>query len=597
MNVTQPTAGILQVAVASRGLGSCRRGFCFGHRAVLPWAVVIVCQLASLVRAAPVHPWQTVEITLQAVREYEDAYAGEQVWVDLQGPEFSKRCHGFWDGGSTFRVRVMATAPGTWTWRSGSKLDDPGLSGKSGTLTAISWTEDQRRANPNRRGQVRIAAGGRYFEYADGTPFFLLADTLWAGNTARCGLGAGSDGPFFQYLADRQAKGFTAVLMQLIHGYGDYPNGQAHRNEGGYAFLDRDPAKLNPAYFQALDRRMAAVRDHGFVAAVPVMWWGKTKQCLFTPEQARRISAYCAARYGTFNSLWNVSGEYQYTLGDCGWTPADLTALGNTVQRYNPWKHPLSIHPSSRTNWKAPHNRQSSSPFHGESWLDHHWLQTGQTTNQLFNIVTRLDENRDLKPPVPVFLSEAWYERTTEAESTYLTRWQVWTAFLNGAAGYGYGAWGLWQFFDPDDPHGEPGKITSHPTTAWREAIRLPGSAQVRHARTILESLDWWNLQPCRDVLQVDGRPNRLPTGTDLSPPHAAAIGDGTWIVYVPRGNRNAVISLDHGTAARINAQWFDPRQGILLERTLTLPATTRRLPPQPAPADEDWVLILKQDG
>jgi hypothetical protein len=86
-------------------------------------------------------------------------------------------------------------------------------------------------------------------------------------------------GPFFQYLADRRDKGFTAILMQAIHGYGDYPDGQAHRNEGGDAFLDRDPTRLNPTYFQVLDKRMQALSDLGFVTAVPAMWWGKTKQC------------------------------------------------------------------------------------------------------------------------------------------------------------------------------------------------------------------------------------------------------------------------------------------------------------------------------
>ncbi len=38
--------------------------------------------------------------------------------------------------------------------------------------------------------------------------------SLWAGNTARCGLLADGGGPFSEYLADRKAKGFTAVLMQ-----------------------------------------------------------------------------------------------------------------------------------------------------------------------------------------------------------------------------------------------------------------------------------------------------------------------------------------------------------------------------------------------
>ncbi|MCI0432686.1 MAG: hypothetical protein L0271_03410, partial [Gemmatimonadetes bacterium] len=43
--------------------------------------------------------------------------------------------------------------------------------------------------NPDLRGSIRVARSGWHFEYADGTPFFLLADTAWAANTARCGLG------------------------------------------------------------------------------------------------------------------------------------------------------------------------------------------------------------------------------------------------------------------------------------------------------------------------------------------------------------------------------------------------------------------------
>lgn len=145
--------------------------------------VLICSQLVAIVCAAPVHPWQTVEITLHAAQAPADPYAGEHVWLDLDGPGFSSRIHGFWDGGNTFRVRVMATSPGTWTWRSGSRLDEPGLAEQSGSFEAVAWTEDELRANPNRRGQVRIAASGRHFEYADGTPFFLLADPRRRGRT------------------------------------------------------------------------------------------------------------------------------------------------------------------------------------------------------------------------------------------------------------------------------------------------------------------------------------------------------------------------------------------------------------------------------
>jgi len=303
----------------------------------LVFAAVLAAALARFAAAAadaPKPAWQPQEMAFTAKRDHP--------WWEF--PVRAVFCHnrgttaltieGFWDGGRHWVIRAALPQPGTWAWHTESA--DPGLAGHSGQIEVVTSPADRVAANPNLRGQVRPASGGRHFEYADGTPCFLLADTLWAGNTARCGLLADGGGPFSEYLADRKAKGFTAVLMQFIHGYGDYPDGQAHRNEGGYAFLQRDPARLNPAYFQALDRRMRTLWERGLLAASPIMWWGKTKKALFTPQDARRLSAYCAVRYGAFNSLWCVSGEYQYTFADCGWTPADLSALGAEIQRHNP---------------------------------------------------------------------------------------------------------------------------------------------------------------------------------------------------------------------------------------------------------------------
>ncbi len=64
------------------------------------------------------------------------------MWVELAGPGFQKRCYGFWDGGKTFRVRVLATAPGRWTWESGADVDDMGLRGVRGEFTAKPWSEN-----------------------------------------------------------------------------------------------------------------------------------------------------------------------------------------------------------------------------------------------------------------------------------------------------------------------------------------------------------------------------------------------------------------------------------------------------------------------
>jgi hypothetical protein len=96
------------------------------------------------------HPWEKVEIVLTAAKDYPNPYVDVEAWVELSGPGFTKRCYGFWDGGSTYRVRVVATAPGQWTWCSGSNQDDPGLNGQTGSFVATAWSEARKRENPTR---------------------------------------------------------------------------------------------------------------------------------------------------------------------------------------------------------------------------------------------------------------------------------------------------------------------------------------------------------------------------------------------------------------------------------------------------------------
>src|SRR5690606_23036568 len=129
---------------------------------------------------APIHVWEPYEITLIGEHSYRNPYTDVEVWVDLEGPGFRKRCYGFWDGDNRFRARVLATAPGERSWRSGSSQDDAGLDGQEGAFRAAAWSEAEKEENVCRRGMLRASANGHALESADGTPFFLLGDTWWA---------------------------------------------------------------------------------------------------------------------------------------------------------------------------------------------------------------------------------------------------------------------------------------------------------------------------------------------------------------------------------------------------------------------------------
>lgn len=50
----------------------------------------------GLASAQPnVHVWEKVELTFHAQNSYANPYTNVDVWVDLKGPEFDKRCYGF----------------------------------------------------------------------------------------------------------------------------------------------------------------------------------------------------------------------------------------------------------------------------------------------------------------------------------------------------------------------------------------------------------------------------------------------------------------------------------------------------------------------
>jgi len=107
--------------------------------------MAFILALGTSAASAPdVHVWEKIEITLRAEKIGANPYTGTKVWVDLKGPNFEKRCYGFWDGGNTFRVRFMATAPGEWKWRSRSEPEDRGLSGVSGNFVATPWTDAEK---------------------------------------------------------------------------------------------------------------------------------------------------------------------------------------------------------------------------------------------------------------------------------------------------------------------------------------------------------------------------------------------------------------------------------------------------------------------
>jgi len=79
-----------------------------------------------------IHTWEMIEITMEAEMSYDNYYTDVLCWIELQGPDFSKRIYGFWDGGAFYKVRIVLTKEGNWSWKSGS--NQPGDTGLNGLI-------------------------------------------------------------------------------------------------------------------------------------------------------------------------------------------------------------------------------------------------------------------------------------------------------------------------------------------------------------------------------------------------------------------------------------------------------------------------------
>jgi len=275
---------------------------------------------------AATHVYEVVEETFTASEVYANPYIDVDLWVTLNGPGGSFRIPAFWDGGSTFRVRLVATQPGDWTWSTGDRTGDSGLDNQTGTFKAVDWTDTEIQANPNRRGFIRVASNNHTLEYADGTPFFYVGDTWW--NTLTKIYAWKSDDclasiSFQKAVALRKAQGFNGINMiacfpsDTIKGIWDKStHGQKVAEDGSTPFEIADPqdarhgvdyTRINPIYWQQADRKMKHLWDQGFVPFIESVrrheqWYSEN------PVERKAFVNYIRylwARYGCYNMIFS----------------------------------------------------------------------------------------------------------------------------------------------------------------------------------------------------------------------------------------------------------------------------------------------------
>jgi hypothetical protein len=558
--------------------------------------IVLLLGVYGMSFADTIHVWEKVEITLHTEKHYENPYTQVEVWVDLEGPGFEKRCYGFWDGDDVFRVRVLATAPGLWKWSSGSNQDDPGLNAKTGEFTAVEWAEADKKANPCRRGMIKASANGHAFEYADGTPYFLLGDTWWSTPTFRYRWydddkerPIGPDAGFKDYVRFRRKQGFNCIAM--IAAFPNWanddkpatlkmPDGTVLRSawkqagtesakdmrdeDGNRAFLFPgkipgfeqyfpDVYMINPKYFKNMDRKIDYFNSHGFVPFIEVsrrdigQGWKKYYQW---PESYLRYIQY----------IWS-----RYQANVCLFSPIHLDWTGSTIPAEE-WNLAANRviekygHPPFGTLAGTNSNPSTLRNFgHTDKakWLTFHQVGN-RRTHDLYPFLTEIFNT---SPPVPGINGEPYYAGMegaageTETSDLYC-RSAMYGSVLSGGLGghiYGAGGWdgGMWG-----------GNVEDAAKNHIWDVIKWRSADQMRYLRTFIlsEGSRYQNLVPSANLVM----PSREGEAKSCVGWAYCARTDekDLFLLYFekdcPKAKLSGAIS-----KGKYSARWFNPRIGI----------------------------------
>jgi Protein of unknown function (DUF4038)/Domain of unknown function (DUF5060) len=431
-----------------------------------------------------------VELSFTAKHAHEDPFNKVSLdveFTDSQGRTL--RVPAFWAGGNDWKVRYASSKIGDYRFRTHcSDTRDPGLHGVMGTVHIKPYTG----TNPfYKHGPLEVAADRRYFQHADGTPFFWLGDTWWMGLCQRLHW----PDEVKKLTADRKRKGFNVV--QIVAGlYPDMPPFDPRgANEAGFPWEEKYD-RIRPEYFDAADRRIEYLVDQGFSPCI-VGAWG-----YFIPlmgvEKAKQHWRYLIARYGALPVVWCAAGEANLPWYLAKGFPyddrkqvKDWTEVMRYIRATDPYHRPLTIHPTGIGRLSA--RNATDDP----ALLDFDMLQTPHAQREAVGpTVQTVQQSYADKPTMPVINGEAAYEMLSDRLPTQWTRQMFWLCLTNGAAGHTYGANGIWQCNRRGEPHGKSPHGGDYGHIPWDEAMNLAGSQQMGLGKKLFEKFEWQKFTP-----------------------------------------------------------------------------------------------------
>lgn len=401
----------------------------------------------------------------------------------------------------------------------------------------------------------------RFLVDAAGAPILIQGDAAWSIIVQL------THDEVDQYLADRKARGFNTILVNLLeHKF----SSKAPDNIVGDSPFSTpgDFSTPNEAYFANADWVLQRARDEGFIVLLAPAYVGYKdtdegwleEMMASGPDKLREYGRYVGQRFGSLgNILWVEAGDNTFDGMDL------VNAVAEGIAETDP--------DALQTAHTARHSVAA------DEWAKFPWFNVNNVYGS--DDVGALADKAEQQSDQPFFMIEGVYEYEHDV-TTELLRAQAYDAVLAGATGQVFGNNPIWYF----DGVG----LFTAPMT-WQQALGSPGSQSMEVLGALFHSLEWWKLVPDTDQPIADA-------GSDGGPGQmrgAVACDGSVAVVYVTGGGALS-IHTDRLRAGTIAFRWYDPSSGtttsITDAPTPVEGAVTLETPGKNEGGDDDWVLV-----
>ncbi|MEJ2007126.1 MAG: DUF5060 domain-containing protein [Acidobacteriota bacterium] len=403
-----------------------------------------------------VEKWGIQEISLQTSKSYSNPFKDVQLKCEFKSAHHDREvvAEGFYDGDNSWKVRLMPTVEGEWTYRTLS--NDSDLNGKTGLF---------RTSPPHADNHGPVGVQNQYhFGYADGTPLYVLGTTLynWVHR---------DEALQRQTLQSLKQNPFNKVRFCVFPKWYPYNHVEPPR----YPYVKTGVSKFdferfNPSYFRHIEKRLSDLEALGIQADLilfhPYDKWGFSKM---NPADDDAYLHYLIARVASFRNVWwTMANEWDFMKPAKNWDH-----IFQTVQKADPYGHLRGIH-----NGRVWYD-------HSKPWVTHCdlQLQGGDT------YVTALGARQ--KYGKPVLMDEYGYEGNNMMHWGSLTGRRETSRHWGVTMAGGYASHG--------ETYVHPGDILW-----WAVGGELVGEspARLRFLKQIFNGTPFQQLQPLPDAVK-----------------------------------------------------------------------------------------------